>query len=94
MKAELVFFVEKFPDFKEQITSLFEGDEEFQALCLDYFLCIRSLNHWELTIQKYQERLDGYVELKRILENRMLEQVSQLNNPEILPPDSAAPNQK
>lgn len=80
MKAELIFILERFPELREQLTSLFECDEEFQALCLDYFLCIRSLDHWELTVKKYQERLEGYVELKRVLENRMLQQVSQNKN--------------
>ena len=84
MKAELVFFLEQFPDFKEQGKSLFERDQEFQALCLDYFLCIRSLDHWELAARKYQERVVGYLELKRVLENRMLQQVNQTNNPGVI----------
>ena len=77
MKAELIFILERFPELKEQLTSLFECDEEFQALCLDYFLCIRSLDHWEVTVRKYQERLEGYEELKRVLENKMLQQLNQ-----------------
>src|SRR5215217_7120595 len=90
MNAELVFFLEQFPDFKEQIKSLFERDEEFQALCLDYFLCIRSHDHWELTIRKYQERMEGYIELKRVLENRLLQQVNQEKHSKIDPPGSEA----
>ena len=77
MKAELLFLIERFPELKEQFTSLFDGDEEFQALCLDYFLCLRSLDHWELTLKKYQERLNGYVELKRVLEKKILQQANQ-----------------
>lgn len=77
MKAELVFIVERFPELKEKLTSLFECDEEFQALCLDYFLCMRSLDQWEQTLKRDQERFEGYVALKRVLENRMLQQVNQ-----------------
>ena len=78
----MIFIVERFPELKEQIKSLFECDEGFQALCLDYFLCIRSLDNSELTVRKYQERFEGYVELKKVLENRMLQQVIPINNPE------------
>ena len=79
----------------EQIKSLFTCDEEFQALCLDYFLCIRSLDHWELAMRKCQERMEGYMELKRVLENRMLQQGNHdQHSPELIPQDAAAPHQK
>jgi hypothetical protein len=79
MKPELILLLERFPDYKEQIKLLFECDEEFQALCSDYFLCIRSVNHWELTLKKYQEHFEGYLELKRVLENKLLHQAKQDN---------------
>ena len=92
MKAELIFLLEKFPEFKEQIQSQFECDEEFQALCLDYFLCIRSLDYWEISIKKYRERFKEYVELKRVLENEMLQHINHDEHPEFDSPDSEASN--
>ena len=94
MKAELIFILEKFPERKEQINSLFTSDEEFQALCLDYFLCIRSLDNWELTMRTCQERIEGYMDLKRVLENRMLQQVNWLTNPELISKSSGVIDQK
>jgi hypothetical protein len=66
MEAELIFFLEQFPDFNELIKSLFTCDAEFQGRCLDYFLCIGSPDHMELTMRKYQDRIEGYIELKRV----------------------------
>jgi hypothetical protein len=76
MNFELLCILERFPELKELIISHYEGDEEFQALCLDYFLCLRSLNNWDLDLRKYKERREEYVELKRMLEVKMLQHIS------------------
>ena len=81
MNAELIFIVERFPELKELIESRFESDEEFQAVCLDYFLCLRSLHNWEMIIKKYGERHKEYEELKRVLEERMLQQLKMGEQP-------------
>ena len=75
MKAELFFITERFPELKSQIVSQYESDEEFQALCLDYFHCLRSLDKWELDIKQFKERQEEYEDLKRMLEDKMLQQV-------------------
>ena len=75
MKAELFLITERFPELRSQIVSQYERDEEFQALCLDYFLCLRSLEKWELDIKQFKERQEEYEDLKRMLEDKMLQHV-------------------
>jgi len=75
MKAELFFITERFPELKSLILSQYEHDEEFQALCLDYFLCLRSLEKWELNMKQFKERQEEYEDLKRMLEKKMLQYI-------------------
>lgn len=75
MTAELFCILERFPQLKEMIISQFETNEEFQALCLDYFLCIRSLSNREEDMRRYKERYEEYSELKRMLEDKMLQYI-------------------
>jgi hypothetical protein len=52
MDVELMCMFEKFPGLREKIESLYEKNDEFQTLCFDYFLCLRSLNQWEINMKK------------------------------------------
>jgi len=76
MKAELICILERFPELKQLILSQYERSEEFQALCLDYFLCLRSLNNSEANLRKSKERFEEYEELKRILETKALQYIN------------------
>jgi hypothetical protein len=80
MKAELFFMIERFPELKELILSQYDSDEEFQVLCLDYFLCLRSIDNWEADMKKFKERHREYEELRRMLEDKMLQFISKDNN--------------
>jgi len=75
MNIELLCILDRFPEMKELIVSQYESDEDFQALCLDYFLCLRSLNNSEIDIQKYKQHRAQYTELKRMLEDKMLQHI-------------------
>jgi hypothetical protein len=79
MKAELYLILERFPELKELILSRFEGDEEFQALCLEYFFCLKSLDSRETDMKKSKERYEEYVVLKRGIENKMLQHITRDN---------------
>ena len=72
MNVELLLILEKFPEIKELVRLKFERDEEFKALCLDYSLCLRSLERWEEDIKRLNQRYNEYTELKRILEEKLL----------------------
>jgi len=73
MNAELLCMFEKFPGLGEKIQSLYECDDEFQTLCFDYFLCIRSLTQWETNLRKDEKYIHEYSELKRTLESELLQ---------------------
>ena len=78
MKAELLCTLEKFPTLKEKITFLFNDSEEFQALCHDYFLCMKSLGQWEMSVEKDEKFLREYRQLKTTLESELLQYVDHL----------------
>jgi hypothetical protein len=73
MKAELICMIEKFPNLKGRIQSLFEESEEFQALCYDYLFCLKSLDQWTITMMKDEEVVKEYTELKSMLESELLD---------------------
>lgn len=75
MNAELMCMFEKFPGLREKILSLYEKDDEFQTLCFDYFLCIRSLTQWETNLKKDEKFIYEYSELKRTLESELLQYI-------------------
>lgn len=72
MNAELICMFEKFPGMREKIQSLYERDDEFQTLCFDYFLCVRSLTQWETNLKKDEKFIHEYSELQRTLESELL----------------------
>lgn len=78
MKAELICTIEQFPKLKDRITFLFNDDEDFQALCQDYFLCVKSLGQWEMSAEKDEKLLQEYKELKQALEKELLQYVGQV----------------
>ena len=83
MKAELLCTIEKFPALKEKITSLYNDSGEFQVLCHDYFLCVKTLGQWEMSFEKDEKFLHEYKDLKVTLEKellRFLGYVGQKNN--------------
>jgi hypothetical protein len=72
MKAELLCTIEKFPALQERITTLFNDNEEFRVLCYDYFLCVKSLGQWEMSLDKDQQFHHGFKEQKAILESELI----------------------
>jgi hypothetical protein len=72
MKAELLCTIEKFPSLREKITTLFNENDEFQVLCHDYFLCVKSLGQLEISFDKDETFLHEYKDLKVTLEKELL----------------------
>ena len=52
MKAELMCVIEHYPSLKDKLVSRFRESEDFQMLCNDYFLCLKSLNQWEMAVER------------------------------------------
>ena len=75
MKAELICMVENFPGLRDKITMLYEQNEEFQTLCFDYFLCMKSLSQWQSSMKKDENFILEYSELKRALESELFQYI-------------------
>lgn len=80
MRAELNCMMERFPELKEEILSLFNHSDEFKTLCHDYFLCVKSLNQLEYNISKDEEFVHEYMELKKGLESEMFKYINDDKN--------------
>ncbi len=69
--TELLYVTNRFPAFHEKVVDLYNQSEEFQALCNDYFLCIKSLDQWKTKIENDRKCLLEYTDLKVALEQEM-----------------------
>ena len=65
--------VEKFPGFGEQILVLYNRSNEFKTLCDDYFLCLQSLEKWQLNLKKDETFINEYSDLKKTLESEVID---------------------
>jgi len=69
--TELLYVTNRFPAFHEKVVDLYNQSEEFQALCNDYYLCIKSLDQWKIKIENDKKCLLEYTDLKTTLEQEM-----------------------
>ena len=69
--SELLYVTNRFPAFHERVADLYNQNEEFQGLCNDYFLCIKSLEQWKARIENDQNCLMEYKDLKVTLEQEI-----------------------
>lgn len=74
MKSEkevLELIRKKFPRQDTRINHLFEDDPDFQALCVDYFICLQDLmKHRKLT-EVEKESLEDYKKALEELEKEL-----------------------
>ena len=68
---ELLHVTNRFPAFHEKVVDLYKHSEEFQGLCNDYYLCIKSLEQWKARIENDQKCLVEYKDLKMTLEQEI-----------------------
>ena len=69
--VELLHVTNRFPAFHEKVVDLYNRSEEFQGLCNDYSLCIKSLEQWKARIENDQKCLVEYKDLKVSLEQEI-----------------------
>ena len=79
MNPQLDCMVEKFPGLGEQILILYDRSNEFKTLCYDYFLCLKSLEKWQMSLKKDKTFIDEYSDLKRTLESEVLDFIERTN---------------
>ncbi len=70
-QSELRQVTKRFPAFHEKVVDLYNLDEEFQGLCNDYYLCIKSLEQWKARIENDEKCLVEYKDLKETLEQEI-----------------------
>lgn len=58
----------RFPQYRESITKQFEQNEYFAALCLDYQLCVSTIEEIKKGNPGDSENIREYQELKKELE--------------------------
>jgi len=69
--TELLQVTNRFPAFHEKVVDLYNLNEEFQGLCNDYCLCIKSLEQWRERIENDEKCLVEYKDLKVTLEQEI-----------------------
>jgi len=69
--TELLQVTNRFPAFHEKVLDLYNLNEEFQGLCNDYYLCIKSLEQWKARIENDEKCLVEYKDLKVTLEQEI-----------------------
>ena len=69
--TELHQVTNRFPAFHEKVVVLYNLNEEFQGLCNDYCLCIKSLEQWKARIENDEKCLVEYKDLKASLEQEI-----------------------
>jgi len=69
--TELLQVTNRFPAFHEKVVDLYNLNEEFQGLCNDYYLCIKSLEQWKARIENDEKCMVEYRDLKATLEQEI-----------------------
>ena len=71
--------LEKFPKKNYTIARLLEEDPEFLALCEDYYVCVKALQHWEQSKEpEAKTRVDEYRTLSQELEEEIVQALAAL----------------
>ena len=69
--TELLYVTDRFPAFHEKVVDLYNQSEDFQGLCNDYYLCLKSLEQWKVRVENDKKCLAEYADLKVALEQEM-----------------------
>ena len=62
---------EKFPEEAARIENLYASDEDFRALCEDYFACIQYLQKFKKEFREKQYSFDEYQNIQSELEKEL-----------------------
>ena len=74
IKTSLFSVLEKFPDHKKAVGSLYRESESFQTLCEDYQICAAALRRWsDSASEEAPARREEYAELFQDLEAEILQ---------------------
>jgi len=61
----------KFPEEGERIESLYQSDEDFRALCEDYFSCLQFLHKFKNEVKEKKYSFEEYKNMQEELEKEL-----------------------
>lgn len=73
---------EKFPKESGRIEELYNADEDFRALCEDYFFCMQHLQKFKKEFSEKQYSFDEYKNIQTELEKELQEFILPTNDPQ------------
>ena len=62
---------QKFPEEGERIEGLYQSDEDFRALCEDYFSCLQYLNKFKNEAIEKKYSFEEYKDMQEELEKEL-----------------------
>jgi hypothetical protein len=71
VNEQLQLIKKRFPDQNERIEELFESNEDFRALCADYFLCIKHLHRFKKEFGEKKLSIEEYKNVREELEDEL-----------------------
>jgi hypothetical protein len=71
LNEQLYLIKKKFPDQTDRIQELFESDEDFRALCLDYILCVEHLHRFKKEFGEKKLSIEEYRNVRHELEDEI-----------------------
>jgi hypothetical protein len=64
---------EKFPHQQKRIDELYEQDQDFQALCADYLLCLNAVKLFNLIYHEQGKSIEEFEAMIKDLEKELYE---------------------
>ena len=71
LNEQLSLIKKKFPEQSERIQALFESNDDFRALCSDYFLCLKDLYRFKKEFGEKKLSIEEYKSVRTDLEDEL-----------------------
>ena len=71
LNEQLYLIKKRFPEQMERIEELFDSNEDFRALCSDYFLCVDHLLKFSKEFGEKKLSIKEYRNVRQELENEL-----------------------
>ena len=75
VNAQLRLMKIKFPEQVDRIEALFESDEDFRSLCLDYYMCLQYLEKFNQEFNEKHKTIAEYKTIRTELEKELHETI-------------------
>lgn len=75
LNAQLRAVKQKFPEQNERIEELFEQNNDFRTLCMDYFLCLQYMQKFKEEFSEKHLTLEEYKSIRSELEKELSDSI-------------------